>query len=157
MKKTIIYADTSVIGGCCDPEFQWWSNGLLKDFQAKLFSLILSVLTDAEIADAPDDVKSIYVEFRAQAARIVELTPEAVELAEAYLDHNILTPNFRDDARHIALAAVAGADLIVSWNFKHIVHFEKIRRFNAVNIEMGYKPVPIYSPREVTIYGREDN
>jgi hypothetical protein len=78
-------------------------------------------------------------------------------LAEAYLNHDILTPNFRDDARHIALATVAGADLIVSWNFKHIVHFEKIQRFNAVNMEMGYKPILIHSPREVTTYGREDS
>jgi predicted nucleic acid-binding protein len=157
MKKTRIYADTSVIGGCCDPEFQWWSNGLLKDFQSRVFSLFLSVLTDAEIEDAPDDVKSVYAEFRTHATEIIELTAEAVELAEAYLNHNILTPNFRDDARHIAMATVAGVDLIVSWNFKHIVHFEKIQRFNAVNIELGYKPILIYSPREVTTYGLEDS
>jgi len=49
------------------------------------------------------------------------------------------------------------ADLMVSWNFKHIVHFEKIQRFNAVNIEMGYKPILIYSLREVTTYGRESS
>ena len=73
-------------------------------------------------------------------------------MAEAYLKHRILTHNYRDDARHIAIATVAGADLVVSWNFKHIVHFEKIQKFNAVNIEMGYKPLSIYSPREVTTY-----
>jgi hypothetical protein len=87
----------------------------------------------------------------------MDLTPEAIELAEAYLNHNILPMNFRDDARHIALATVAGVDLIVSWNFKHIVHFERIQKFNAVNLEMGYKPVSIHSPREVTTYGREDS
>jgi hypothetical protein len=157
MKKTRIYADTSVIGGCCDPEFQRWSNGLLKDFQLKVFSLSLSVLTDAEIEDSPDEVKSVYAEFRAHADEIMDLTPEAIELAEAYLNHNILPMNFRDDARHIALATVAGVDLIVSWNFKHIVHFERIQKFNAVNLEMGYKPVSIHSPREVTTYGREDS
>jgi hypothetical protein len=43
--------------------------------------------------------------------------------------------------------------LLISWNFKHIVHYETIQRFNAVNIELGYKPVSIYSPREVTRYG----
>ena len=157
MKKIRVYADTSVIGGCCDPEFQHWSNGLLKDFQLRVFSLFLSVLTDAEIEDAPDDVRRVYAEFRANADEIIELTPEAVELAEAYLKHDILTTTFRDDARHIALATVADADLIVSWNFKHIVHFEKIQKFNAVNIEMGYKPVMIYSPREVTTHGRQDS
>ena len=53
---------------------------------------------------------------------------------------------------HIALATIAEVDAIVSWNFKHIVHFEKIQKFNAVNIEMGYKPISIYSPREVTTH-----
>jgi len=31
------------------------------------------------------------------------------------------------------------------------------RLFNAVNIEFGYKPLQIFSPREVTTYGREEN
>lgn len=153
MKKFRIYADTSVIGGCCDPEFQEWSLALLSDFQTETYSLLLSVITDAEIQDAPDEVKDVYTKFRTCANEIIELSHEAVELANVYLSHNILTQNYLDDARHIAIATVAGADLLVSWNFKHIVHFEKIQRFNAVNTEMGYKPISIYSPREVTKYG----
>jgi hypothetical protein len=99
MKKTRIYVDTSVIGGCCDPEFQDWSHGLLSDFQAGTFLLFLSELTDAEIQDAPEDVQNIYTEFRECTDRILELTYEAIELADAYLNHNILTQNFRNDAR----------------------------------------------------------
>lgn len=152
MKKINIYVDTSVIGGCCDLEFQEWSNDILIDFQSGTFGLILSELIDAEIQDAPDEVKKIYVKFRKCTDNIIELSSEAVELAEAYLKHRILTHKFRDDARHIAIATVAGADLVVSWNFKHIVHFDKIQKFNAVNIDMGYKPISIYSPREVTTY-----
>ena len=147
--------DTSVIGGCCDAEFQDWSKGLLLDFQTGTFSLLLSELTDAEIQDAPDEVKDIYAEFRECTTGIVDLSAEAFELADAYLNHKIVPQKFRDDARHIAIATVAGADLVVSWNFKHIVHFEKIQRFNAVNVELGYKPILIYSPREVTLYGRK--
>ena len=55
MKKTRIYVDTSVIGGCCDPEVQEWSHGLLSDFKKGTFLLILSELNDAEIKDAPTD------------------------------------------------------------------------------------------------------
>ncbi len=155
MKKTRIYIDTSVIGGCCDPEFQEYSRGLLSDFQAGTFLLFISELTDAEIQDAPNEVKDIYSEFRGCSDSILELSSEAFELADAYLAHKILSQNFRNDALHIAISTVAGADLLVSWNFKHIVHFEKIQKFNAVNIEMGYKPILIYSPREVTRYGRK--
>jgi len=39
--------------------------------------------------------------------------------------------------------------MIVSWNFKHIVHFDKIRGFNAVNLREGYLPIEIRSPREI--------
>ncbi len=55
--------------------------------------------------------------------------------------------------RSIALATTADVDVLVSWNFRHIVHFDKIRQFNAANLERGYKPIDIYSPREVTNYG----
>ena len=67
MKKPSIYVDTSVIGGCLDPEFQEWSNGLLLDFKAGNFSLSLSILTNAEIQDAPGEVMEIYAEFRKYA------------------------------------------------------------------------------------------
>jgi len=49
---------------------------------------------------------------------------------------------------------VADIDVLVSWNLKHIVRLDKIRIFNAVNLELGYKQLQIYSPREVTCYGR---
>ena len=152
MRKIRIYVDTSVIGGCCDPEFQEWSNGLLSDFRSGKFALPLSVLTDAEVEDAPDEVKDAYLQFREIALETFGLMDEAAELAEEYLRHKIVTKNYRDDARHIAIATVAEADILVSWNFKHIVHFEKIRKFNAVNLETGYRAISIYSPREVTTY-----
>ena len=49
----------------------------------------------------------------------------------------------------MALATVANVDVIVSWNFKHIVHFDKIKLFNSINLEFGYKVIDIYSPMEV--------
>ena len=57
---------------------------------------------------------------------------------------------------NIAVATVANVDVLVSWNFRHIVRLDKIRLFNAVNIEQGYKPLAIYSPREVTTYGKDE-
>jgi hypothetical protein len=157
MRKTRIYVDTSVIGGCCDPEFQEWSTGLLSDFQKGNFLLVLSELTEAEIQEAPKEVREIYAQFRKCEYEFVLLTEETIELADAYLRRKILPANYRDDARHIALATISGSDLLVSWNFRHIVHFKNIQKFNAVNIELGYKPIQIYSPREVTSYGRESS
>ena len=73
----------------------------------------------------------------------------------AYKRHKILTEKFENDMTHIALATVNEVDILVSWNFKHIVHFDKIRQFNVVNLKMGFKAIAIHSPREVTHYGEE--
>ena len=54
--------------------------------------------------------------------------------------------------RHIALATIADVDSLVSWNFKHVVRLEKIRLFNEVSVQLGYKALSILSPREVTTY-----
>lgn len=67
----------------------------------------------------------------------------------ATLYRNDFGPPHDKDAHHIALATVARADLVVSWNFKHIVHWEKMRGFNAVNLREGYPLIEIHSPREV--------
>lgn len=157
MKTQRIYIDTSVIGGCFDPEFAEWSNGLLKDFQNGAFRPLLSEVVAAEIIEAPEYVQKIYAELSALNAEILEVDETSIALAEEYQKRHILSPNFYDDGLHIALATVAEADLLVSWNFKHIVRFDKIRLFNAVNIEFGYKTLQIFSPREVTTYGKEDN
>ena len=62
------------------------------------------------------------------------------------------TPVFvstRADALHIALAAVARDDVLVSWNFKHIVNLKRIHAYNAVNLKQGYPVLEIRTPREV--------
>ena len=152
MKKLRIYIDTSVISGCCDSEFAIWSNGLLKDFQEANLIPVLSNIVAAELEKAPNEVLLKYSAFLSCNPEFVEIDNESSELADEYLKRQILSKNFIDDALHIALSTVSNVDVLVSWNFKHIVHFDKIRLFNAVNIEFGYKPLQIYSPREVTNY-----
>jgi len=153
MKRQRIYIDTSVIGGCFDAEFAEWSNGLMNDFRNGTFQPLLSEVVAAEIDEAPENVQLVYAELTSLDAEMLAIGNDSLELAEEYQKRKILKPDFYDDGLHIALATVAEADLLVSWNFKHIVRFDKIRLFNAVNIEFGYKPLEIFSPREVTTYG----
>jgi hypothetical protein len=153
MKLQRIYVDTSVIGGCFDQEFALWSEGLLRDFQEGNFKPVTSDVLAAEIEAAPEFVQEKYAELLALSPDILEVTEPALGLADLYQQRQVLTANFYGDGLHIALATIAEVDVLVSWNFKHIVHFDKIRLFNAVNLEQGYKPLQIYSPREVTTYG----
>lgn len=88
-------------------------------------------------------------------ADVMEVTEKALLLRDSYLDANIVTPKFADDALHVDLASTSGCSLIVSWNFKHIVHFQKIPLYNAINTIKGYPPISIFSPLEVINYEDE--
>lgn len=155
MKILRVYLDTSVVGGCLDPEFAPWSLGLVADLRAGRYRPMLSDLLAAELARAPAAVQAVYTDLRTMRRLDVATSPEAVALLAAYERATVLGPRFRADMLHIALATVAEADVLVSWNFRHIVRLDKIRMFDAVSTAEGYRPVTIRSPREVTTYGRE--
>jgi len=154
MRRQRIYLDTSVIGGCFDPEFEVWSKGLINDSRDGKFRLVLSDVTAAEIENAPEPVRELYEELTS-ISEFLSVTEEALEVLEAYERRTILGTRFRNDMLHIALATVAEVDVLVSWNFRHIVRLDNIQRFNGANLELGYKTLAIYSPREVTTHERE--
>ena len=77
------------------------------------------------------------------------LSPDAEELAAAYIQDGAIGMAMRIDALHIALATVARVDVLVSWNFKHIVNLRRIHAYNAVNLKEGYPLLEIRSPWEV--------
>lgn len=157
MKIQRIYIDTSVIGGCFDEEFAPWSKGLMKDFHLGNFKPVLSEIVAAEMIPAPEEVRNEYAELLRLEPEFAELNDGVRELAKAYQEKGIVPVKFSNDLLHIALATVADVDLVVSWNFRHIVRFDKIRMFNAVNREQGYKQIEIHSPREVTSYGSQED
>lgn len=146
-----VYADTSVWGGVLDEEFQDASRSFFEEVRRGRFLLICSAVVDRELRAAPAKVRKFYQEMLA-STEIVEVSADAMELQEAYLTASILPPAAALDALHVALATLARADLIVSWNFKHIVHFDKIRQFNAINRLRGWQNIEIYSPKEVIGY-----
>lgn len=152
MEPLRIYIDTSVLGGCFDVEFAEWSNGLIDDFRAGRLVPVLSDMTAAEVVDAPAQVRELHQEMLLLAGVLLVITPQVVDLVTAYEARKILAAKYVADMRHIALATVAAVDALVSWNFKHIVRLEKIRLFNAVNVESGYQALNILTPREVTTH-----
>jgi hypothetical protein len=154
MKTLRIYVDTSVLGGCFDREFAPWSRSLVEDFRQARFKPVFSDVTVAEVQRAPEPVRNLLAEL-GPLGETIAISPEADELVRAYEDRRILGPRWRNDMLHIALATIAEVDVLVSWNFKHIVRLDRIRLFNAVHLETGYKPIAIYSPREVTTHGED--
>jgi len=149
VKKIRIYVDTSVIGGCFDPEFEKWSNSLFRNFENGIFVPLTSIVVEKEIEYAPLEIQKKFQDFLSLGPEIIPINKEILDIRNSYLKKAILKPKFTNDLLHIAIATYANADVLVSWNFKHIVRFDKILLYNSVNIEMGYKQIQIYSPMEV--------
>ena len=147
MKRIRVYADTSVIGGCLDDEFAEASQGLLDAAREGRFVLLLSDLLAAELERASAEVRSVLSNLTTGAFERILST--SVRLRDAYLKARAVPPRHAADAHHIALATASRADVMVSWNFRHIVHWDRIRCFNAANLREGYPTIEIRSPREV--------
>lgn len=143
-----IYADTSVFGGAFDKEFARASKIFLDLAKAKRIQLVISPLVVEEIGKAPEEVKNLYGSM-APAAIMLEQTDLVVRLQEAYLKAGVISPKWQADALHVAYATVNKCQMIVSWNFRHIANYQKIPRYNAINLKKGYREIAIYTPLEV--------
>jgi len=149
MKRLRIYVDTSVIGGCLDEEFARESCALLDMATSGEATLLVSDILADELEAAPEDVQRLFGELPPHCLESVHPSAESARLRDAYLAAGVLGSSAEEDAHHVALATIAGADMMVSWNFRHIVHFDKMRGFNSVNLREGYRTLEIHSPKEV--------
>lgn len=150
MKKLKIYFDTSVLGGLFDDDFKEHSIRLIENLKKDKITGVISEITIRELENAPDFVKNEFESYQ-EKLEIIEVTEEIKELAENYIKDKIITKRYYEDSLHIACATVYQVDLLVSWNFKHIVNYNRIIQFNAVNLKNGYKSLLIFSPMEVLI------
>ena len=144
-----VYTDTSVIGGCFEPEFREWSEALLNEFKTGSKKIIVSDLMLVELKKAPAEIHEKLKEVPLQYRINLGTTEEAEELAEMYITEGALTNKSYNDALHIALATINNAEVLASWNFKHIVNLNRIRLYNSINLRLGYRLIEIRTPREI--------
>ena len=154
MKKLKLYIDTSVLGGLFDTEDVKRLNTvemLLRSIKQGVYEGFISQLTVEEVLEAPAKIhERLQARISEAGFQILEETGESISLAEAYLTDGAIPGKYRDDARHIAIGVVHDLDYIVSWNYKHMVNIAVRRLVNSANIRMGYNPIEIISPEEVT-------
>jgi predicted nucleic acid-binding protein len=148
-KPIRIYVDTSVIGGCLDEEFREPSLRLIEQIRTGGAVMVLSDITQAELASAPTDVQRIVAGLPRDHLELIHQSIESETLAETYISESVVSHRMRTDAQHIAVATIAKVDVLVSWNFRHIVNLDRIHGFNAVNLRAGYALLEIRSPLEV--------
>ena len=102
MNPDRIYIDTSVLGGCFDPEFAPWSNGLMRDFRAGRFVPVLSDVTAAEVGLAPEPVRELHQEILVLAGLVLPVAADVLALVAKYEARRILAARFRADNFHRA-------------------------------------------------------
>jgi predicted nucleic acid-binding protein len=148
-KKISLYLDTSVVGGYYDKEFEHDTRLLFQNIKDGKYVAFISSLTLEELEAAPEKVRKLLNDLKYQP---IKTTPECQDLANEYLTENVVGATSKDDCIHIATATINKIDVLVSWNFKHIVNIQRIRGYNSINIKNGYAPIEIRSPKEVLIY-----
>lgn len=148
------YVDTSVWGGYHDKEFAEWTIPFFEQAKQGKFTIILSDVTIGELQHAPEIVRELPTTIPPQYLELVSITSEQLALADKYVQEGALSSKFYSDAQHIAISSILKVDSLVSWNFKHMVNFFRIRQYNSINLKFGHSTIDIRTPKEVT-YGEE--
>lgn len=127
MKKQRIYFDTSVFGGYFDKEFEEFTKPLFERINNGEFTVLLSTMLDEELEFAPERIKNLISNLDDGFTEFLEDKDEAVDLATEYITEKVVGVTSYADCLHIALATIYQADLLVSWNFKHVVNVDTIQ------------------------------
>ena len=150
-----IYIDTSVVGGYFDSEFEEATALLFERLERNEITFVVSELLDLELMNAPQKVRELLHQYSANKFERVEMTDEAIELADRYIEEKVVGQTSLEDCRHIALATINKVDVLASWNFKHIVNLQRIKGYNSVNMKLGYSVIEIRSPKDLLNYENE--
>ena len=150
------YFDTSVFGGLFDIEFEEETTLLFEKVQLGQIKCVYSNLTESELNNAPEQVKNFFQNLKDESKEKVLVTPEALKLAQTYVDERVVGETSLDDCIHIATATLNKVDMLISWNFKHIVNIYRIRGYNSVNLRLGHGALEIHSPKEIVNYENEE-
>ncbi len=147
--KLRVYVDTSVFGGCFDKDFTKISKRIINEFKKELKTLVLSDLTLRELENAPERVRHLLSDIQDEIKEYIILDENSKFLAQKYIKEKAINNKYLIDAQHIAIATVNRVDVLISWNFKHIVNLRRIHLYNATNLKYGYPVIEIRSPREI--------
>jgi predicted nucleic acid-binding protein len=150
MKKLKIYLDTSVISHLDapdTPEKMADTLRLWEQIKNGLFEVVLSNVVITEI-DACSDVKrnTLFNYLSEIRYAVVEIDAQIMAIARRFINFGILRQKSFDDCQHIASAISSKCDVIVSWNFKHIVNYKTIIGIKAISAIDGLNDILICTP-----------
>lgn len=101
------------------------------------------------MTNAPERVRDFFKNLKDEFKEKILVTPEALKLAQQYVNEKVVGETSLDDCIHIANATLHKVDMLISWNFKHIVNVYRIRGYNSINLRLGHGTLEIHSPKEI--------
>lgn len=151
MKRMKVYLDTSVISYLYQldvPEKMRETRRLWEIFKEKnTYEVYISDIVLDELSSCNEHKLKILLDYLKEIDYNIITTDEnTIELAEKFVNFGILKQKCFNDCQHIADAILAGCDIIISWNFKHIVNVKTVRGVKVVTTLEGYKDLLICSP-----------
>jgi predicted nucleic acid-binding protein len=156
MRKTALYLDTSVISFALSQDipddYRNISLKLIKEINKGRYEGYISDVVIRELGSTKDAVKRtelLKLVDNTELYGILTVDEEIDRVADKYIKEGIIPEVYRDDALHIALTSVKGLDILVSWNFKHLVKHKTRIEVAGVNTLLGYRTIDICTPWEV--------
>ncbi len=147
--KIRLYLDTSVPSAFYDTSKpmrqlitqKWFENDSLS------YELYISVITVEEIGKIKNDLKKqniseLTVKYK---MKVLDLSEKAKDLANEYMSRGAIPKSEPQDAYHIAIATINEIDALASWNFKHIVSINPIRKIREINRKYNFSAIEIGS------------
>ena len=160
MRKLRVYLDTSTVSHLFAddvPEKRDDTTHLWRDFIKSKYDIFISPLLIEELENCSEPRRSKMLGKLSEIQfQIISKTEEVNLLAKEYIKGGVLREKSFDDCMHIAFAVVYNCDLIVSWNFKHLVNYKTINKVRIVNAINQYREISIISPTMLLDWSDED-
>ncbi len=121
---------------------EWWDNDR-REFDLRISQPVLDEAGAGDLEAAARRLQILSTLPR------LEVTREAITLAQVLLDQTPMPPRASVDALHVAVAAVHGIDHLLTWNCKHIANTVIRPGVEAVCRACGYRPPIICTPEEI--------
>ncbi len=152
MRPLRYYVETSVWNFLLElqrPEHRQVTERFFQEF-GKAGSLAISDIVLQEIQRAPEARRAaLRGVIERHHPELLRLSEEAEELADRYVAAGLIPAKYRNDALHLAIAVIHEFDVVVSWNFEHMVKLKTRLGVNGMNKMLGYRDIEIVSPEEV--------
>jgi predicted nucleic acid-binding protein len=146
-----VYVDNSVVSGMFDDHMPERVEHMRQFWQAVIDGKIRIIASDVmriELDNAPMHVQDFFGDLPESQIEHVKSTDESDDLATQYISTKVISENHKNDCKHIAIATIANADAVVSWNCEDMVNPNRIPKYNEVNTKHGYQEIKIQTPKE---------